>query len=430
MRAGVSKIVVVAAAAAGVMIFTAGAAMAVSGGGYSPDQQGCPTNADNSASPSNPKATSPGCHNFAVNLESGGTNNGDPTTDNTRYAQFGVDQSPHMSHNPSFGAGESVGDPGTPASPHSGCLSANTDGTNGATGSGCGSNSNGTGFTATYDYYQLYCMVTAGLPLNAVPVPDGLPAAKNCASNQPIGSNTVTPAVGTQNKLGELLSKGLLLYLGADDNLDNGEHDGFTGAPGSYTDGAINGPSDGGAVVLSLTPQNAKNTPTGHNPEGLVNLSSGMCADGICGGATTQQQSVYQGCGSKTTKNPADDQCASGTQPNGNVYENGAPSSRSESPNCQSGSPDNSGSACFKNSDGTTNSNGADGYRQSTPNDMNTQPGVQTYQDPDPQRSPVLPIGTPGVYVGTCGVYVNDGGGSVGPGITGQKPGYIVPGAC
>ncbi|MBV9412074.1 MAG: hypothetical protein JO148_10800 [Acidimicrobiia bacterium] len=74
---------------------------------------------------------------------------------------------------------------------------------------------------------------------------------------------------------------------------------------------------------------------------------------------------------------------------------------------------------------GTANPNGADGYRKNTPHNMNMEPGVQTFQDPDPNRSPAAPIGTPGIYVGTCGVYVNDSGGAGSPGITGQDPGYL-----
>jgi hypothetical protein len=433
MRSGASKIVFVVVAVTAGLVFAAGAAIAVSGGGYNPDQQNCPANADNSGAPSDPSATSPGCHNFAVNVESGGTTNGDANSNNTRYAEWGNHQSPHIDHNPSSGFFFNVGDPGTPASPHSGCLAANTDGTGGGTGTGCGNNPNGAGFSATYDYYQLYCPATAALPLNSVPVPDGVPAAKNCDPKQPIGNTGVTPDTGTGTKLYDLVTNGFLVYVGADDNLDNGEHDGFTGVPGTSTDGAINGPSDGGAITLSMTPQNAANSPSGHNPEGLVNFSTGLCADGICGEATTQQQTVYHGCNAPNTPNDA---CAPGTPQNGNVYENGAPSSRQESPNCQSGSPDNANPGppgtgpCFTNADGSANPNGPNGYRQTTPNNMNAQPGVQTYQDPDPQRSPVAPVGTPGVYAGTCGLYLNDGGGSVAPGITGLNPGYIVPGAC
>jgi len=404
-------------------VFAAGAAFAVSGGGYSPSQQDCPPNADSTGAPASPSATPPGCHNLAVNVESGGTTKGDANSNNTRYSEFGNDQSPNMDHNPSFGQEFNIGDPGTSTSPHKGCLAANTDGTGGGTGNGCGNNAKGMGFSATYDYYQLYCPATAALPLNSIPINSAVPAPKNCSSDQPIGANNITPDTGTDSKLGDLMTKGLLVYLGADDNLDNGEHDGVTGAPLTNTDEAIAGPSDGGAITLSLTPQNASRPPTGHNPEGLANASTGACADGICAEGTTQQQTVYHGCG----PNGTGQKCAKGTPKSGNVYQNGSPASTAESPNCQSGTLDYT--PCFTNANGTPNPGGMDAYRQGTPSDMNAQPGVQTYQDPDPQRSPAAPFGTPGFYAGTCGVYFNDAPGSQ-PALTGQNPGYVVPGAC
>src|SRR3954454_8470441 len=77
--------------AAAVVLFSAGAAAAVSGGGYSPEQQDWPYDAASNSAPSDPSATSPGCHNVAVNLESGGTTQGNPSSDNTRYAEWGND---------------------------------------------------------------------------------------------------------------------------------------------------------------------------------------------------------------------------------------------------------------------------------------------------------------------------------------------------
>lgn len=433
MRVGsrVSRAIAGGAAAAAGLVFAAGAAFAVSGGGYNPSQQDCPANADRTDAAASPSATPPGCHNFAVNVESGGTTKGDANSDNTRYAELGNDQSPNMDHNPSFGQEFDIGDPGTAASPHKGCAAVNTDGTNGGTGTGCGNNAKGTGFSATYDYYQLYCPATAALPLNSIPVDSTVPAPKNCSSDQPIGANNITPDTGTDSKLGDLMTKGLLVYLGADDNLDNGEHDGVAGTRSSNTDQVVNGPSDGGAVTLSLTPQNASHPPSAHNPEGLANASSGACADGICAEGTTQQQTVYHGCGTNGTHQGSPDgtgkKCAKSTPQSGNVYQNRAPASTSESPNCQSGNT--TYTPCYTNANGTPNPDGMNAYRQGTPSDMNAQPGVQTYQDPDPQRSPAAPFGTPGFYAGTCGVYFNDAPGSQAA-LTGQNPGWIVPGAC
>ncbi|MHB8594616.1 MAG: hypothetical protein ACYDB3_09865, partial [Acidimicrobiales bacterium] len=241
------------------------------------------------------------------------------------------------------------------------------------------------------------------------------PALYKCAADQPIGTTTVTPDTGTANAANTILTQGLLVYFGMDDNTDNGEHDGVTGANG--TDGAINGPSDGGGMVLSVTPQNVLSiTPqsalqsfSATHPEGAANYSMGFCADGICGEGTTQQQTVYNGCdASNPQNNSADDQCTGGTPTSGNVYENNTPASTQEPTDCSSGT-----TASETCSDGSS----FNSYRSNTPQQMNAEPGVQTYQDPDPQRSPAAPFGTPGLYAGTCGVYANDGGGAGSPGV-------------
>jgi hypothetical protein len=403
----------VALLVAAVVMLSAGAAAAVSGGGYNTGQQDCPVNGSAWNTP--PNYVPPGCHDFAANVESGGT----------RFGEFGIDQSPNNDNNPSFGFEDETGDPGTTNAPHSGCAAVNTDGTGGGTGVGCGNNPDGAGFSATFDYYALYCPATAALPLNSIPIPNHVPALKNCASDQPIGPNAITPDTGSQSKLDQIASQGLTYYLGANDGLDNGEHDGFSG--NNNTDGAQNGPSDGGAIILSLTPQNAGNTPSATNPEGLANFSFGACADGICFGTATQRTTVYQGCNADNPAptNPADDACAPGTAQNDDVFHNDTPAATQASPDCNGGGPDSSETACYTNQDGSANPNGANGYRQNTPHNMNMEPGVQTYQDPDPQRSPAAPVGTPGIYVGTCGVYVNDGGGTGSPGITNQNPGYL-----
>jgi hypothetical protein len=268
----------------------------------------------------------------------------------------------------------------------------------------------------------VYCPATAAIPLDSIPIPDHVPALKNCASDQPVGNSTFTPDTGSQQKLDQIATQGLLLYFGANDGLDNGEHDGVDSL--NKTDGAVNGPSDGGAIILSFTPQDASNAPTATHPEGLANFSFGACADGICFGASTQQQSVYQGCNADTLSGKAaqDDKCAKGTPQSDDVFHNDTPASTQESGDC-SGADAKAEAACFTNQDGSPNKNGMNGYRQNTPHDMNMEPGVQTYQDPDPQRSPIL--GMPGIYVGTCGIYVNDSGGAGSPGFTGQNPGYL-----
>jgi hypothetical protein len=200
------------------------------------------------------------------------------------------------------------------------------------------------------------------------------------------------------------------LYLGSDDNLDNGEHDGvgpFTNLVNPNDEGAVNGSSDGGAVILSLTPQHAAQAPTQAHPEGLANLSFGFCADGICMGTSSQQQTVYQGCGAAEANGLAP--CNPGTPQNANVYDYAPggspandPSVNSESANCNSGDANSTSSA-------QCGPGGMNALRSATPANENMEPGIALYTDPDSQRSPAAPSPlwpTPAVYVGTCGVYL------------------------
>jgi len=398
------KTVLAAGAAAVMSLAGAGTARAVSGGGNQPSQQDCPANGDawNTAS----GYVYPGCHNMAVNVESGGTTNGNPSSDNTRYAEVGLDQLPVDSNSQGTPTPLSVGYPGDSGSPHSGCVAANTDGTGGgqtsSTGYGCGNNADGLGGSAHVDYYQAFCPVAAALGLGCED-----PNAQNDNPSQVV---SVTPDTGGSAALQPILAQGLLVYFGMDDNIDNGEHDGVSGS--NNTDGVINGPSDGGGITVSVTPQNATSTPSATNPEGLANASTGFCADGICGEATTQQQTVYYGCNASTGENPADDQCAPGTPSSSDVYDySHNPSVNSEPTACNSGGA---------TSEDTTSCNGSmNQYRQQTAQQVNAEPGVQVYSDPDPQRSPAAPWPTPGIYAGTCGVSVNGGGWL--PGVSGGQ---------
>ena len=268
-----------------------GVALAASGGGYNPNQNDCAWNADSWATP--PNYAPPGCHVFQANVESGGTTNGDANNTNVRYAEFGLNQTPDNENNPSFGYEEQVADPGSPDAVHSGCLAVNDNGTDGGPGVGCGSDPDGTGFEANFDYYQYYCPAAALLPpeLFGIGASEGAPALEQCSTDVPPTTTSFTPYTGTDNQLDAILTEGLLLYTGSYDNLDNGEHDGFDGT--DSTDGAINGPSDGGGMLVALQPQNATETPSATQPEGVLNGSLGQCADSICAEATTEQQTVY-----------------------------------------------------------------------------------------------------------------------------------------
>jgi hypothetical protein len=387
----------------------AGAAFAVSGGGYQPHQQGCQSGDSDYATPDG--QTYPNCRNFAVNVESGGSKNGVASDGNTRYASLGLDQAPNDPNSTGTPGLLSVGLPGTTGSPHAGCLAANTDGTGGGPApaatapespgkaenstQGCGDNPQGAGFELNYDYYQLYCPVAANL---------GNP----CEDTSP-GTTSFTQDTGGATNFAPLMQNGLIVYLGADDNLDNGEHDGlgpFSQTANQNNYGAQNGSSDGGALMILLTPQTATNTPSATNPNGLINASEGECADGICFEATTQQQTVYQGCGAADSYGQAP--CNPGTPQNANVYDYAPGGSTSNDPSVNNESTDCNSGDKNSTSEASCGPGGMNAYRSATPANENAEPGFQLYTDPDPQRSPAAPSPlwpTPGVYVGTCGVY-------------------------
>jgi hypothetical protein len=334
-------------------IGVAGAAWAVSGGGYDPGQQDCPANADRNNAPTG--QTSPGCHNAALNVE--GSNG-------KRYAEVGLDQLPNGY--PGTPTPVSVGYPGSPNSIHSGCAAVNTNGTGGGTGTGCGQGS-GAGLTVVFDI-------------------------------QNMGRNSVTPQTGTPDASGlmGLLMGGFKVYYGQDDNTDAGEHDGVSGQNGTI--GSIYGPSDGGAVGAFVSPQSATETPTAYNPLPGAGAFEGACADGICEEFTTQRQVVYQGCGAnKHVK------CTKDSSNSRDVYNY---SGKQWDPyNCSSG--DAVSEAPGPNGCGSYT---MDQWRSKEARYVYAEPGFQFYEDPDPQASPALPVyPLPSAYVGTCGVAAGGG---------------------
>jgi hypothetical protein len=411
--------------AVGSMVAWAGIAHASSGGGAETGQMDCQPFADDWATPQN--QVYPGCHNLALNVESGETTQGEAGPDNTRYVEFGSDQMANDDNSVGTPTEYSIGEPGNTGSPHAGCLAANTDGSRVGSGEapssqkpvpasqaedtqyGCGNNPNGTGFEVDYDYYQYYCPIAAMI---------GQPC-----EDPSYGTNESTLDHGTGVNYEPIVANGLLVYFGEDDNNDNTEHDGvgpYNNAAGYKNDeGAENGPSDGGAMTLSATPQTATRTPSLTNPEGLVNYSAGFCADGICAEVTTQQQVVNHGCNapdSYVAKNGTSPSrksqapCDKGTPQNANVYNYAAqdPSVQTESQNCNSGGADEGvpGSTTDEQNCGP---GGMNAIRSAEPANENAEPGVQTFADPDPSRSPAAPAPlwpTPGIYVGTCGVTV------------------------
>jgi hypothetical protein len=300
----------------------------------------------------------PGCHTLKMNVESG----------DTRYAEFGIDQMPNGSSvNPGlFGEGA----PGSDNFPHAFCAAVNTNGTGGGYGNNCGANNanpRGTGLRVRGD-------------LNKKKV------TEDVEENAPHRTGTIA----------NVTAHGLDMSFGADDNLDAGEHDGVDGRPETGTDGVQNGPSDGGAVHVFVHPQSATVTPTAYNPVPVAGASFGSCADGVCEDATTYRHTVYKG-GASGSRSVADY--------DGKTWDPFDCSSASlkEEKACDAGPGKPRSLKDWKNTEGETHAD----------------PGVQIYEDPDAEASPIDPLAQiigdgstplyplPGTYVGTCGLILN-----------------------
>jgi hypothetical protein len=354
----------------------------VSGGGYTPGQQDCPLNGESTAQPNG--TTVPGCHTFKLNVEDG---NG------VRYGELGIDQLPNGY--PSTPGLLGVGYPGSPNFPHSGCLAVNTNGTGGGVGNECGNNSGGLGLRIIFD--------TEDTTRNAVTPSNGTPDAQALAAG---------------------VAKGLLVYLGADDNLDAGEHDGVSLLNG--TDTSVNGPSDGGAVQLSTTPGAAGTTPSLIDPLPILSAAFGACADGICFDTGTRRQTLYNG-------NPDTNDSRDVANYDGKQW---------DPYTCSSGSQ-NDERQCHD-----ANHTDMNDYRNGEKHSVNAEPGVQVFEDPDAQSSPIDPIyegggsptpllyPLPGIYVGTCGLILGGGplfGTAAPPGtvpMTNSANQLVVPTGC
>ena len=209
----------------------------------------------------------------------------------------------------------------------------------------------------------------------------------------------MTPSVepGTPDGSIASLAQGAHVYLGADDNLDTGEHDGVDGLNG--TGKSANGPSDGGAIVVNWHPTDAAmwvaalsglGTNPGaflSNPLPLIDAGFGSCADGVCFSAQTAQRTVYQG-GTKGTRD---------------VYNYDG--KKFDPADCSSGSSQDE----TKCDGGPGQPHNMDQYRKAEKQNVVAEPGVQVYEDPDPQGSPIGPYPLPAAYAGTCGVAAGGG---------------------
>jgi len=224
-------------------------------------------------------------------------------------------------------------------------------------------------------------------------------------------------------------TSGLTLYFGADDNLDVGEHD-----SSGYVN---NGPSDGGGIVVNASPATAGAWVSALRAANLpallrtpVPLSGGFgaCADGFCISVNATRSVAYRGLNTLIHRDAADYVWSDGSPQVWPPYNCSGPNDGSDGSNvcdvpamhkllgvvnrCYNHNRYMT-LACFNQIDGT----------------VYVEPGIQIYEDPDPQASPGIvdtafsangilpqvyeqpdPYPWPSVYVGTCGVVL--GGGS------------------
>lgn len=205
---------------------------------------------------------------------------------------------------------------------------------------------------------------------------------RSCARFSPQG---VTPLPDRPGTAADPTS-GLRVYFGADDNLDLGEHD--------SSEQVDNGPSDGGGIQANVAPQTVGTWLAAvlgqdrgfllTHPLPLADAGAGACADGLCLSVQTQRRVVYSGQDKKDSRDAADYQ---GYQPD---------------PATCSGPTDSKADCGGRRLKYYDQRNGT----------VYAEPGIQVYEDPDPQGSPAGPAyPIPAIYVGTCGLVV--GGGDV-----------------
>jgi hypothetical protein len=124
------------------------------------------------------------------------------------------------------------------------------------------------------------------------------------------------------------------------------------------------------------------------NPFPFLDAGTGACADGFCMSTQTHKRQVYRGGG--------------GGGNNRDVYNYDG---KTWDPyNCSSGSPQSEKQCRSKNG------KNEDSYRRKEARHVNAQPGIQIYEDPDPNGSPLAPTyPLPALYAGTCGVTAGGG---------------------
>jgi hypothetical protein len=220
-----------------------------------------------------------------------------------------------------------------------------------------------------------------GTSANAVEVCLDFTGTASCARFDENGFSQLPDRQGTPP---DPESAELHAYFGADDNLDSGEHDG--------SEDVANGPSDGGAIQANVAPLTAADWVSqvlaGNqsyvltHPLPAADAGAGGCADGLCVSVQTQRRVAYT-AGSKN----ADTRDAANYE--GHTWDP---------------------PTCAGPSDGSKDCGGHPMSWWHKKNQTTyVEPGIQIYEDPDPQGSPEGPYPLPALYVGTCG-FVAGGG--------------------
>lgn len=328
-------------------------ALAVSGGGYSYQRQGCSASADRN---DRPNSTERGCHNATAQVGVGSWHaasvNTDQTPNNTNVHSGSVviDDGRGTRHTVSFDTGEGG---------------------------------------AVNDGSTLVAWLAGGA--------QGAPPGATGVGGIP----TLSVSNGRSRSGNDLDHPTASVYFGADDNLDVGEHDSVNPQHDHNRDRAVaNGPSDGGALQANVHPQGSASHPgslvqnvdpsSQHDPVRAADAAAGGCADGLCFGADTMRRRMYQG----GCRRCADQAVYSDQQ-----------STDWRSPDCNSGSTQNQDD-CGRNWQSGNETGDITGpyYERGGYYD---DPGVFVYEDPDPQASPVLPLyPICEFYAGTEGLYV------------------------
>jgi hypothetical protein len=362
-----------AIAGTAVAVASAGTAVAISGGGYSPAKQGC-TRTDTANNHEEGKQD-PHCHDISLTLGDGRGHT---------YFQFGTNTTSE---------GNNV---------HQGDIMVSPDGSGTPKGTATGK-----AIIIHFDTnYQPIPAGECGLFDLLTYVPDHLTGGGCDLDPSKLRLPKKLPSIVPTIQLGSA-KKGtapdltdLRIYFGADDGLDTGEHDEPNGKHGTKTE--QNGPSDGGAIVFSFHPaaiiawmptifsaiEHGSMTPFAENPLPILDTGFGACADGICFAAESKRRVGLVGGG--------------GSGKNRDVYNY---QGKTFDPYDCSGESPAAEKKCHD-----ANHKNEDAYLHQEAHHVNVEPGVQIFEDPDPNGSPLLPTyPLPGVYVGTCGVTLGGG---------------------